>query len=440
MKHKATATERHSPRERNRANGSNEIGAASRSLDEYFRRLDGEPPHGIYDMVIAHVERALLDVDPRPVERQPDARGGDARHEPQYAAREARQAQARSDRPQWRRSIAQALLSVSDKTGIVEFARGLVALGVALLSTGGTAKLLADAGIPVTDVGTYTGFPEMLDGRVKTLHPKIHGGILARRDCRRASRCARRGTASRRSTWSSSTSIRSAKRSREPGCTLDDAIENIDIGGPAMVRSGREELGARRRRRRSCGLRGRARRVAPQRQRAVGDATRFRLMQKAFAHTAAYDGAIANWLTARDARRRRARLSAIAVTEPASKLQDMRYGENPHQRAAFYREPIAAGGQPRGIPAAAGQGTVVQQHRRRRRRVGVRHDGSPSRRASSSSTPIRAASPVAATTLDAYRNAFATDPHVGVRRHHRVQPRRRRRDAARRSPRSSSRW
>ena len=133
--------------------------------------------------------------------------------------------------------ISQALLSVSDKRGVVEFARALAAAGVALLSTGGTAKALADAGLAVTDIGSYTGFPEMLDGRVKTLHPE--GARRHPRPARRrvAHADARRAWRSRRSTSSSSTCIHSAKRSRAQDCTLDEAIENIDIGGPAMVRS-----------------------------------------------------------------------------------------------------------------------------------------------------------------------------------------------------------
>ena len=132
--------------------------------------------------------------------------------------------------------VAQALLSVSDKSGIVELARGLVALGVAILSTGGTAKALADAGVPVTDIGTYTGFPEMLDGRVKTLHPKVHGGILARRDVD-----AHRDALAEHGIPTIDLVVVNLYPFREtvarPDCTLDDAIENIDIGGPAMVRS-----------------------------------------------------------------------------------------------------------------------------------------------------------------------------------------------------------
>ncbi|HEX5865289.1 MAG TPA: bifunctional phosphoribosylaminoimidazolecarboxamide formyltransferase/IMP cyclohydrolase, partial [Casimicrobiaceae bacterium] len=132
--------------------------------------------------------------------------------------------------------ISQALLSVSDKTGLVEFARGLSALGIRLLSTGGTARALAEAGLPVTEIGTYTGFPEMLDGRVKTLHPKVHGGILARRDL-----ATHREALSGHGIPTIDLVVVNLYPFREtvakPGCTLDDAIENIDIGGPAMVRS-----------------------------------------------------------------------------------------------------------------------------------------------------------------------------------------------------------
>jgi phosphoribosylaminoimidazolecarboxamide formyltransferase/IMP cyclohydrolase len=237
--------------------------------------------------------------------------------------------------------VAQALLSVSDKSGIVELARGLVALGVALLSTGGTAKALADAGIPVTDVGTYTGFPEMLDGRVKTLHPKVHGGILARRDVD-----AHRDALARHEIPTIDLVVVNLYPFREtiarPGCTLDDAIENIDIGGPAMVRSAAKnwahvgvvvdpaDYGAVLDELRRNGS-------------TLSDALRFRLMQRAFAHTAAYDGAIANWLTARDARGA-AQGFPQSLSLTGEKLQEMRYGENPHQRAALYREPSPPAG------------------------------------------------------------------------------------------------
>ena len=133
-------------------------------------------------------------------------------------------------------TIKQALLSVSDKTGLVEFARSLVALGVSLLSTGGTAKLLADAGLKVTEVADYTGFPEMLDGRVKTLHPKIHGGLLARRDMASHMQAIEKADIPAIdllvvNLYPFESTV------ANPDCTLEDAIENIDIGGPAMVRS-----------------------------------------------------------------------------------------------------------------------------------------------------------------------------------------------------------
>jgi len=237
--------------------------------------------------------------------------------------------------------VAQALLSVSDKTGLVEFARGLSALGVALLSTGGTAKALADAGLPVTDVGTYTGFPEMLDGRVKTLHPKVHGGILARRDVpAHVASLAAHGIPTIDLVVVNLYPFRETVA--KPGCTLEDAIENIDIGGPSMVRAAAKNwphvgivvdpadyAGVLAELKSGGGV--------------LVDATRFRLMRKAFAHTASYDGAIANWLTARGA-------DGAVLGFPDSfhfagdKVQQMRYGENPHQSAAFYRDEAPAAG------------------------------------------------------------------------------------------------
>jgi phosphoribosylaminoimidazolecarboxamide formyltransferase/IMP cyclohydrolase len=129
-----------------------------------------------------------------------------------------------------------ALLSVSDKTGVLDFARELHALGVKLLSTGGTAKLLADAGLPVTEVADHTGFPEMLDGRVKTLHPKVHGGLLARRDVpAHMAALQEHGIATIDLLVVNLYPFEATVA--KPGCSLEDAIENIDIGGPAMVRS-----------------------------------------------------------------------------------------------------------------------------------------------------------------------------------------------------------
>jgi phosphoribosylaminoimidazolecarboxamide formyltransferase / IMP cyclohydrolase len=240
-----------------------------------------------------------------------------------------------------------ALISVSDKTGIVEFARALHGRGVNLLSTGGTARLLADAGLPVTEVSEVTGFPEMLDGRVKTLHPRIHGGLLARRDHpAHMAALAEHGIGTIELLVVNLYPF--AQATARPDCTLEEAIENIDIGGPAMLRAAAknwpdvavvidpadyarvlDELGA-------------------------GDltrSTRFMLAKKVYAHTAAYDGMIANYLSALEpgaedaANAVPARAAFPAVfTLQLTKTQDMRYGENPHQSAAFYRDARPAEG------------------------------------------------------------------------------------------------
>jgi phosphoribosylaminoimidazolecarboxamide formyltransferase/IMP cyclohydrolase len=231
-------------------------------------------------------------------------------------------------------SCTQALLSVSDKTGLVDFARGLAQLGIKLLSTGGTAKALADAGLPVTEVGDYTGFPEMLDGRVKTLHPKVHGGILARRDLP-----AHVAALEKHSIPAIDLVVVNLYPFRatvaRPGCTLDDAIENIDIGGPALVRAAAknwQHVGV---------VVDPADYAALQAELATGKAlstaTRFALARKAFTHTASYDGAISNWLTARGADGAAAPFPD-AFNFQVAKVQDLRYGENPHQAAAFYRD------------------------------------------------------------------------------------------------------
>ncbi|MBI5450408.1 MAG: bifunctional phosphoribosylaminoimidazolecarboxamide formyltransferase/IMP cyclohydrolase [Gammaproteobacteria bacterium] len=231
--------------------------------------------------------------------------------------------------------IKRALISLSDKTGAVAFARRLHELGVELLSTGGTAKLLADHGLPVIEVADYTGFPEMMDGRVKTLHPKIHGGILGRR-----------GIDDMVMTKNGIATIDLVvvnlypfeQTVTRPGCDLPTAIENIDIGGPTMVRAAaknhahvtivvdHQDYQAV---------------IADMTNHhgAVSAALRFSLAVKAFEHTAQYDGAIANYL---------GRLTSGHDTPDAFprtcnlhfvKAQDLRYGENPHQRAAFYTDP-----------------------------------------------------------------------------------------------------
>ncbi len=236
--------------------------------------------------------------------------------------------------------IQRALLSVSDKTGLVDFARALADGGVELLSTGGTAKTLRDAGLAVIDVSEYTGFPEMLDGRVKTLHPKVHGGILARRDLpEHVSTMNEHGMGYIDLVC---VNLYPFVATVAKPHTLDDAIENIDIGGPAMVRSSAKNY----------------RHVAivtdpadypslvTEMQAQGGtltDATRFNLAKKAFTHTAQYDGHISNYLTAlNDAGEREA--FGAQLTLQFSRAQTCRYGENPHQAGAFYVEANAPAG------------------------------------------------------------------------------------------------
>ena len=191
--------------------------------------------------------------------------------------------------------IAQALISVSDKEGVLEFARGLAALGVKLLSTGGTARLLREGGLAVTEIGEHTGFPEMLDGRVKTLHPKIHGGILARRDLpAHMTTLEAHGIPPIDLVCVNLYPFRAAVA--KPGVTLAEAIENIDIGGPAMVRSAAKNYAG------AAIVTDPADYAAILSELKAGDgalplATRFALARKAFTHTARYDAMIANWLT-----------------------------------------------------------------------------------------------------------------------------------------------
>ncbi|MEO5365700.1 MAG: bifunctional phosphoribosylaminoimidazolecarboxamide formyltransferase/IMP cyclohydrolase [Magnetococcus sp. WYHC-3] len=232
--------------------------------------------------------------------------------------------------------IKRALISVSDKTGLAELGMALARLGVKILSTGGTAKRLAELGISVTDVSSHTGFPEMMDGRVKTLHPRIHGGLLGILDNPR--HVAQMREYDLPAINLVVVNLYPFERTvADPHCPLPHAIEQIDIGGPSMVRSAaknyrfvtvvtdpsdypdiiRELLDNDGR---------------------ISESTNFRLARRAFARTAAYDAAISNWLTARE-------MDGTSVTFPESftvqfhKSQEMRYGENPHQSAAFYVEP-----------------------------------------------------------------------------------------------------
>ena len=229
--------------------------------------------------------------------------------------------------------LRRALLSVSDKTGLISLATKLSAIGVELLSTGGTAKALRDAGLPVKDVSEITNFPEMMDGRVKTLHPKVHGGILGRRgidDAVMAEHSIKPIDMVIVNLYPFAATV------ADPDCTLPNAIENIDIGGPTMVRSAAknhkdvaivvnsndyatvlEEMQAN--------------------EGQLDYSTRYALMVKAFEHTAGYDGMIANHFGARDTDNT-ARDFSDTFNVQYFKTQEMRYGENPHQKAAFYTE------------------------------------------------------------------------------------------------------
>ncbi len=229
--------------------------------------------------------------------------------------------------------IQRALISVSDKNGIVDFARALAERGVEILSTGGTARLLTDNQIPVVEVSDYTGFPEMMEGRLKTLHPRIHGGLLGRRGIDDE---AMREHHIQPIDLVVVNLYPFEETVRRPDCTIQQAIENIDIGGPTMLRAAAKNHAA------VTVVVDAAdyERVLEEMERndgAISDALRFALAVKTFEHTARYDGAIANYLGA-----------ITAEGEPVGfphtynvqfhKVQELRYGENPHQNAAFYRD------------------------------------------------------------------------------------------------------
>jgi len=303
-------------------------------------------------------------------------------------------------------SVRQALLSVSDKSGLVEFARGLAALGFGLLSTGGTAKALAQAGLPVTEIASYTGFPEMLDGRVKTLHPKVHGGILARRDLPgHVEALDRHGIPTIDLVVVNLYPFRETVARAD--CTFDDAIENIDIGGPAMIRSAAKNHA-------HVGVV-----VDPADYPALlaelessggtlGHSTRFALAEKAFSHTAAYDAAISTYLGARDSAGAEKALPD-RFNWQGSKIQDMRYGENPHQRAAFYRDERPA-------PGSIATARQLQGKELSYNNVADADAAWECVRGFSgcACVIVKHANPCgvacAPTTLEAYRSAFATDP------------------------------
>jgi phosphoribosylaminoimidazolecarboxamide formyltransferase/IMP cyclohydrolase len=241
------------------------------------------------------------------------------------------------------RKISRALISVSDKAGVVDFAAGLAELGVAILSTGGTAKLLRESGLTVRDVSDVTGFPEMLDGRVKTLHPKVHGGILAIR----SNPHHQKQVAEHHIEFIDLVAVNLypfEKTAAKPGVTLEELIENIDIGGPSMIRSAAKNF-------RDVTVVVDAQDFSPvltelrANQGSISRETRARLARKAFATTAAYDGAISTTL------QRWANGGSLPERLHLNyrKTMDLRYGENPHQRAALYVDPGAGG---RGLASA----------------------------------------------------------------------------------------
>lgn len=228
-----------------------------------------------------------------------------------------------------------ALISVSDKTGIVELAQTLAALNIGLLSTGGTAKLLADAGLSVTEVADMTGFPEMLDGRVKTLHPKVHGGLLARRDLPEHMTALQTHGIDTIDLLVVNLYPFEATVAK-PGCTLEEAIENIDIGGPAMVRSAAKNW-------KDVAVLTDASQYAQviaelTATGTVSTDTKFALSVAAFNRISNYDAAISDYLSSFNLADQSRTEFAAQSNGRFVKLQDLRYGENPHQSAAFYRD------------------------------------------------------------------------------------------------------
>ncbi|MBP7309213.1 MAG: bifunctional phosphoribosylaminoimidazolecarboxamide formyltransferase/IMP cyclohydrolase [Polaromonas sp.] len=298
-----------------------------------------------------------------------------------------------------------ALISVSDKTGILEFSRELHALGIKLLSTGGTAKLLADNGLPVTEVADHTGFPEMLDGRVKTLHPKIHGGLLARRDLPEHMAAIKAHGIETIDLLIVNLYPFEATVAKA-GCTLEDAIENIDIGGPAMVRSAAKnwkDVGVLTDASQYAGVVAELKTSGK-----LSDTTKFALSVAAFNRISQYDGAISDYLS-------RIQADGSHALFPAQsngrfvKLQDLRYGENPHQQAAFYRDLY---------PAPGSLVTAVQLQGKELSYNNIADADAAWECVKSFNEPacviVKHANPcgvaVGADSLEAYSKAFKTDP------------------------------
>ncbi len=314
-------------------------------------------------------------------------------------------------------AIKTALISVSDKTGIVEFAKELASRGINILSTGGTAKALSQAGIQVTEVANYTGSPEILDGRVKTLHPKIHAGLLARRD----------------STEHITTlaqheiptidllvvNLYPFKQTIEkPDCTFADAIENIDIGGPTMLRSAAKNHGTA-----AGGVTvvidpsdySRVLQEIDGSNKDTSYALRLELAAKVFTHTAAYDGLISSYLTSLTSAEPAPNETPERATWPKvlniqiKKEQALRYGENPHQGAAFYCD------------TQIGEGLLASSRQLQGKELSynniadadaawecVRHINTPACVIVKHANPCGVA--IGNTTLESYTKAFKTDP------------------------------
>jgi phosphoribosylaminoimidazolecarboxamide formyltransferase/IMP cyclohydrolase len=234
--------------------------------------------------------------------------------------------------------VKRALISVSDKSGIVDFAKELSGLGVEILSTGGTAKAIKDAGIQVKDVSEHTGFPEMMDGRLKTLHPRIHGGLLWRRDnSKDREEIEKHGIESIDMVVVNLYPFEQTVS--KSGVTLDEAIENIDIGGPTMIRAASKNF-------KDVTVvvdPSDYSRVLSEMKSGDGEVsheTRFYLARKVFSHTAQYDTLISNYLSSQDSS---SEVFPQNFNKSYRKIADVRYGENPHQKAAVYREPLYGG-------------------------------------------------------------------------------------------------
>jgi phosphoribosylaminoimidazolecarboxamide formyltransferase/IMP cyclohydrolase len=298
------------------------------------------------------------------------------------------------------------LISVSEKKGIVEFCRALAELKIELVSTGGTASLLRDNKIGVKDVAELTGFPEMMDGRVKTLHPKVHGGILALRD--NPAHVAKLKEHGILPIDLVVVNLYPFEATVARGAPFEEIVENIDIGGPSMVRAAaknHQHVGVV---------------VDPvdydsilaelqENDRTLSEPTRFRLFRKAFQHTARYDAAISNYFSSLDDEKKPRRWGE-SFTIQVAKIQDMRYGENPHQSAAFYETQGETGPSIARAHQIQGKELLFQQHSRRRR--GAQHGSRIFRyrhRRDQTQQSLRRGI-IEAILADSFRKAKACDP------------------------------